>query len=157
MLAALLGEEQDAEALAELARGRLRAKLPELRLALDGRVEPHHRFLISRILAHIAFLEDSIQHIQQEIEQHLAPFEELLTLAREMPGIQATAASAILAEIGPDMSRFASDKHLASWAGVVRCITRLNIPGAARKNSKGGSWVNGLPHIERLWGTVACH
>lgn len=81
MLAALLGGEQDAEALAELARGRLRAKLPELRLALDGRVEPHHRFLISRILAHIAFLEDAIQQVQQEIEHHLAPFEELLTLA----------------------------------------------------------------------------
>ncbi len=62
MLEALLGGEQDAEALAELARGRLRAKLPELRLALEGRVQPHHQFLLRRILAHIDFLEESIPH-----------------------------------------------------------------------------------------------
>jgi len=149
MLAALLGGEQDAEALAELARGRLRAKLPELRLALDGRVEPHHRFLISRILAHIAFLEDSIQHVQQEIEQHLAPFEELLTLAQEVPGIQATAASAILAEIGPDMARFHSDKHLASWAGVC--------PGNKQSGGKrlSGATTQGNPYLRAILGEVA--
>jgi Transposase IS116/IS110/IS902 family len=80
-----------------------------------------------------------------------------MQLVQSMGGIDETAAAGIRAEIGTDMTRFASDKHLASWAGVVRCITRLNIPGTARKNSKGGSWVNGLPHVERSWGTVACH
>jgi transposase len=64
MLEAVVGGEQDAEVLAELARGKLRAKLPALRLALDGRTQPHHRFLLERILAHIDFLEESIAHMR---------------------------------------------------------------------------------------------
>src|SRR5689334_11327030 len=153
MLEAVIGGEQDAGVLAALARGRLRAKLPDLRKALEGRVQPHHRFLLHQILAHIDFLEQSMMQVEEEIEQHLRPFEEAVQLVQTIPGLQATTTAGILAEIGIDMTRFPSDKHLASWAGVVRCITRLNIPGTARKNSKGGSWVNGLPHIERSWGT----
>ncbi len=115
-------------------------------------MQPHHRFLLQRILAHIDFLEQSIAQVEQEIEQHLHPFEEAVDLVQSITGLQATTTAGILAEIGIDMTRFPSDKHLASWAGVVRCITRLNIPGAARKNSKGGSWVNGLPRVERQRG-----
>jgi transposase len=118
MLDAIVSGSQDAEALAELARGRLRAKLADLRLALEGRVQPHQRFLLTRILAHIDFLEESLQQLQKEIEQHLTPFEEAMTLAQSIVGIQQTAAAAILAEIGTDMSRFPSAAHLASWAGV---------------------------------------
>ncbi len=118
MLEALMGGEQDAEALAELARGRLRAKLPDLRLALEGRVQPHHRFLLEQILAHIDFLEASIERIQQEIEQHLRPFEEAMELVQSIIGIQETTAATILAEIGIDLTRFPTAKHLASWAGV---------------------------------------
>lgn len=149
MLAALLEGEQDAEALAELARGRLRAKLPDLRLALEGRVQPQQRFLIERILAHIGFLEDSLHHVQIEIAQHLAPFEELLSLAIEVPGIQATAASAILAEIGPDMTRFPSDKHLSSWAGVA--------PGNKQSGGKrlSGKSTKGNPYLRAILGEVA--
>lgn len=84
-------------------------------------------------------------------------WEEAVRIAMSLPGIGERAATGILAEIGINMQQFPTDAHLASWVGVVRCITRLNIPGAARKNSKGGSWVTGLPHIESLWGTVACH
>ena len=118
MLDALVTGTQDAEVLAELARGKLRKKLPDLRLALEGRVKPHHRFLLMRILAHIDFLEESLQQLQQEIEQQLCPFEEAMTLAQSVIGIQETSAAALLAEIGTDMSRFPSAKHLASWAGV---------------------------------------
>jgi len=118
MLEALLGGEQDPEVLAELARGRLRAKLPELRKALDGRLQPHHRILITRILAHIDFLEESLFQLQREIEEYLVPFEEAMSLIQGVTGIGETAAASIIAEIGTDMSRFASDKHIASWAGV---------------------------------------
>ena len=119
------------------------AKLPDLRLALDGRVQPHHRVLLTRILAHIDFLEESLAQLQAEMEQYLHPFEEAIELVQSVVGIAETAAASSIAEIGTDMTRFASDKHIASWAGVVRCITHLSIPGAARKNSKGRSWVNG--------------
>src|SRR6266446_1326244 len=76
MLEALLGGQSDPEVLAELARGRLRAKLPDLRKALDGRVQPHHRVLLTRILAHIDFLEESLAQLQGEMEPYLTPFEE---------------------------------------------------------------------------------
>ena len=149
MIEALVGGAQDAQALAELARGRLRAKLPDLRLALEGRVQPHHRFLLERILAHIDFLEQSIAQVQQEIEQHLAPFEEAVRLAQSVPGIQATAAAAIVAEIGTDMSRFPSDKHLASWAGVS--------PGNKQSGGKrlSGATTSGNPYLRAILGEVA--
>jgi transposase len=105
MLDAIVSGTQDAEVLAELARGKLRKKLPDLRLALEGRVKPHHRFLLTRILAHIDFLEESLQQLHQEIEHHLSPFEEAMTLAQSVIGIQETSAAAILAEIGTDPGR----------------------------------------------------
>jgi transposase len=149
MLEAMLGGEQEAEALAELARGRLRAKLPDLRLALDGRVQPHHRFLLERILAHIDFLEESLAQVQKEIEQRLSPFEEAVTLAQSLLGIQETAAAAIVAEIGTDMSRFGSDKQLASWAGVC--------PGNKQSGGKllSGATTKGNPYLRAILGEVA--
>jgi hypothetical protein len=93
----------------------------------------------------------------QEQDASSLSWAQAIVLLSSIPGISRRAAEGILTEIGLEMSRFPTSRHLASWAGMVRCITRLNIPGAARKNSKGGSWVNGLPHVERPWGTVACH
>lgn len=118
MLAALVAGEQDPETLAELARGRLRAKLPALRQALDGRVSAQHRMLLRHLLAHLAFLEAQLAALTTEIEVAQTSFAEAVTLLQTIPGVAGTAASAIVAEIGPDMSRFPSAKHLASWAGL---------------------------------------
>lgn len=118
MLDALVEGTTDADVLADLALGRLRKKLPELREALDGRVQSHHRLLLKHILDHIHFLEGTLEQLQGEIEERLNPFEEAMELLMSIPGIGANAATAILAEIGEDMTRFPSDKHLASWAGV---------------------------------------
>jgi transposase len=118
MLNALLSGESDPLVLAELARGRLRAKLPELRLALDGRLRPHQTFLIQQILAHIDFLEQSLEALQSEIDERLAPFKEVTTLLDSLPVIMDVAKAVLIAEIGVDMSRFKTAKHLASWAGV---------------------------------------
>jgi transposase len=110
---AMVGEEADPDVLAELARGRLRNKLSQLRQALDGRVEASHRFLLERILAHIDFLEESLSIVQQEIEGRLAPDEEAVELLKSSVPLQAAAIATVLSEIGVDMERFPSDNHLA--------------------------------------------
>ena len=119
MIDALLAGISDAEALADLARGRLRAKLPALRQALEGQVEATHRVLLRHLLELIDFLQGQIDTLSADIEQRLTPYHKLLALLMQIPGIGLLAATAILAEIGTDMSRFASAKHLASWAGVA--------------------------------------
>jgi transposase len=149
MLEAVIGGEQDAEALAALARGRLRAKLPDLRKALEGRVQPRHRFLLQQILAHIDFLEHAISRVEREMELYLLPYEEAMALLQSIPGLQATTAAGILAEIGTDMSRFPSDKHLTSWAGVC--------PGSKVSAGKrlGGRTTRGDTHLQALLGEAA--
>ncbi len=89
MLSALIEGTTDAEILAELARGKLRKQLPQLQQALDGRVQAHHRLLLKHLLAHIIFLEETLEQLQQEIEQRLCPFEETMTLLMSIPGIAA--------------------------------------------------------------------
>jgi transposase len=119
MLEALLAGQSDAEALAELARGSLRGKLPQLREALEGRVDAHHRLLLAQMLAHIEFLEKSLHTLLLEIEQRLEPYEQAVERLVQIPGVQRQSAATIVAEIGDDMSRFPSAKHLCSWAGVA--------------------------------------
>jgi transposase len=86
MLEALLGGEQDPAVLAELARGRMRSKLPDLRQALEGQLLAHHRVLLQQLLAHIDFLEQSLSIVQAEIERCLAPFGQAVALAQTLPG-----------------------------------------------------------------------
>lgn len=149
MLNALSSGEGDPETLAELARGRLREKLPALRQALQGRVKPHHQVLITQILAHIDFLDTSIAQLTQEIEAHLAPVAEAVALLQTIPGIGERAASVIIAEIGTDMSRFVSAKHLASWAGLC--------PGNRQSGGRrlSGKPTNGDPWLRAVLGEAA--
>jgi transposase len=119
MLVGLVAGISDAQTLAELARGRLRAKLPALREALDGRVEATHRLLLRHLLDHISFLEGELEQLHAEIAQVLTPYHRQLAIILQIPGLPRTAAAAILGEIGVDMSRFPSDKHISSWAGVA--------------------------------------
>ena len=140
MLAALLGGEEDPAVLAELARGKLRAKLPALRQALEGRVRPYHRVLLGELLGHIAYLDEAIARLHDEIERHLAPLAEATALLQTIPGVSATAAAAIVAEIGVDMTRFPSHRHLASWAGVC--------PG---NRQSGGKRLSGTPTKGNVW------
>src|SRR5258707_1020913 len=118
MLACLLEGVSDPEALAELARGSLRGKIPALREALTGQVDAHHRLLLGHLLAHIEFLEQTLHTLSVQIEDYLSPYEEAITLLMSIPGIQRVTAVTVIGEIGTEMSRFPSAKHLASWAGV---------------------------------------
>ena len=106
MLQALVEGKADAQALAQLARGTLRRKLPQLQEALEGRVEAHHRSLLKHMLAHIDWLEKTLEHLQQQIEALLAPRQEALELLMSIPGIQLLSALTILSEIGDEMSAF---------------------------------------------------
>jgi len=149
MLDALLGGQNDPEILAELARGRMRSKIADLRKALDGRVHPHHQVLLTRILAHIDFLEESLAQLQKEMEQYLTPFDEAVKLVVSVVGIGEMAAGSLIAEIGTDMTRFASDKHLASWAGLS--------PGNKQSGGKrlSGKTTKGKPYLRAILYEVA--
>jgi transposase len=145
MLAQLAAGESNAEALAQLARGRLRKKIPALEKALTGVVQPHQRFLLAKQLAHIDFLDEQVADIAAEIARQVAQmnepaegssgdtdageaaasaagavtWEQAVGLLDSIPGIDTRAAEMILAETGIDMRQFPTAKHLAAWAGVA--------------------------------------
>jgi len=119
MLNALInGEVIEAAHLAELAKGRLRIKIPELTQALNGRVTKHHRNIIKKSLDHVIFLEQQIAEIESDMEQYFAPYQNEIKLLDTIPGVGLHVARVILAEIGPDMSVFPSEAHISSWAGL---------------------------------------
>jgi transposase len=119
MLAALLAGHTDPEALADLAKGRLRNKREHLVKAMEGRVKPHHRFVLTELLCQIDSLDETIARFDERIQAIDAPFEAAVGLLDTIPGVARHAAEMIVAEIGADMSRFPSADHLASWAGVA--------------------------------------
>jgi hypothetical protein len=141
MLEALLGGNADADALAALAKGKLRKKLPELRKALQGRFEAHHRFLLERILTHLDFLDETIEKITEEVALRTASFDDLIQLLDAIPGVDRKAAEGILAEIGIEMDRFPTHRHLASWSGL--CPGNNESAGKRRrgKTRKGDMWL----------------
>jgi transposase len=153
MFAALLDGERDPDVLADLARGTLRKKLPQLRQALVGQIQPHHLILIGQILAHVDFLAQAIADVQQEIEPRLASFEQTVQLLQTIPGIKAVASAAILAEIGTDMSRFPTAAHLASWAGL--CPTNKESAGKRMQGpmNRGNVWLRAIMG-EVAWASI---
>lgn len=141
MLAALVAGTTDPEILANLAKGKLRAKLPALRTALAGRFRSHHAFLVGQVLAHIDYIDDAIATVSQEIGTHLAPFAAIVTRLDEIPGINQRTAEVLIAELGVDMSVFPTDRHLSSWAGL--CPGQNESAGKHRAGTtrKGNRWV----------------
>jgi transposase len=119
MVEALIAGTRDAGALADLARGLLRKKLPELRRALEGRFDGHHAFMATRILAHIDYLETEVEEMTARIEEALRPFATEVERLSTIPGVKGKTSAVIVAEIGVDMKQFPSAKHLGSWAGLA--------------------------------------
>jgi transposase len=150
MLTALAGGEQDPEALADLARGKLRAKLPALRRAFEGRVQPHHLVLLGQILDHIDYLEGALARLRGAIDDAVEPFERAAYLLTSIPGCGETAAEAIVAEIGVDMTRFPSAKHLASWAGLCPGNRQSGGKRLGGRTTDGNVWLRGVL-VEVVW------
>jgi transposase len=118
MLHALVEGKATAQEMAELAKKQLRKKIPELELALEGKVEEHHRFLLRVQLRRLRTVEEDLGILEQRIREKLKPYAAQFTLLQEIPGIDETLAAAIIAELGVDMGVFESVSQLSSWAGV---------------------------------------
>ena len=142
MLRAIIGGEGDPVVLADLARQRLRDKIPQLQEALWGEVTDHHRFLLALLLEQVEFLEGHIARLSARIAEVLpAPFAEAITRLETIPGVDRRAAQNLVAEIGADLKPFRSAGHLASWAGV--CPGNHESAGKRRsgRTTKGNAWL----------------
>lgn len=142
MLRALVAGERDPDALAQLAKGTLRRKIPALREALVGRFRDHHALLVGEIIAKLDYLDEAIERLSDEIERVIAPFAPQVELLRGIPGVDRRMAEALIAEIGVDMSRFGTSARLASWAGI--CPGQHESAGRQRRGTtrKGSKWLH---------------
>jgi transposase len=141
MLDALVHGTTDPDVLAELARGKLRAKLPALRQALAGRFRPHHAFLVSQLLAHLDYLDEMITTLSERIEAAIAPFAEELARLDTIHGVARRTAEVLIAELGVDMRQFPSDRHLASWAGLCPGNNESAGKHKSGKTRRGNRWL----------------
>jgi transposase len=141
MLNALIDGSTDVASMADLARGKMRAKRGLLERALAGRMAPHQRFLLTEQLCHIDALDEGIARVSGEIAQRMRPFAEALERLDTIPGIGQRMAEILVAEIGMDMSRFPSAAHLASWAGM--CPGNQESAGKRKtgRTRKGNVWL----------------
>lgn len=141
MIRELIAGRSDPGALAELARARLRQKLPQLRQALEGRVTDHHRFQLRLLMEQIDHLEGWIAELGARIEAVMGPFAAAAQRLARIPGVGPRAAEVIVAEIGTDMTKFPSAGHLASWAGMCPGNHRTAQKRLSGKTTKGSQWL----------------
>jgi len=136
-----------------LTRGRLRHKLPKLRQALEGRFRVHHRFLLGQILAHLDFLDESIAEVSREVAVRIIPFTPQIELLKTIPGVEQKVAEAIISEIGKDMDRFGTARHLASWAGLCPGNNESAGKRISGKTRKGDRWLR-RTWLQAAWGAI---
>lgn len=153
MLEALMAGSTDPQVLSELAKGRLRKKLPELKKALEGRFRSHHGFMVAEILTHLDFLDEAIERVSQGVSNRIFAFSRKVELMDLVPGINQRVAEGVLSEMGIDMNCFPSHRHAASWTGLCPG----NNEGAGKRKSgktrKGNPWLRRYL-IEASWAAV---
>jgi transposase len=141
ILTELVAGQADAATMAALAQGKLRTKLPELERALVGRFGPHQRFLVAHQLGHIEYLDEVIAELSAQIAERLRPFEDELARLDAITGVGQYTAEVIVAEIGVDLTRFPTDRHLASWAGLCPGNHQSAGKRQSGKTRKGDRWL----------------
>ena len=141
MIRALIAGQEDPEGLADLARQRLRRKIPELQAALRGQVTEHHRFLLRLLMSHLDSLEGLIATLGARIAAVMPPFAAVVERLQTIPGVDQRVAESLIAEIGTDMEQFPTAGHLASWAGM--CPGNDQSAGKHRsgRTTKGDRWL----------------
>ena len=144
ILTAIAGGETDPSRLAALGGPRLHATRGELIVALEGHLVDHHRYMIGYHLGVLAALEAAIADLERRIEEQVEPFRAAVERVARIPGVKHTAAAAILAEIGTDMSAFPSDAHLRSWSRIVSRLDESAGKKRSRRVKKGGAWLKPL-------------
>jgi transposase len=153
VLQAIVDGEVDPQRLAAHVSVRVKASRAEVLEALRGRVRAHHRFMLKLHLSHIDALDKAIADIEAEVGRGLEPFRQAAKLLSTMPGLSRTSAHVIVAEIGIDMSRFATPGHLLSWA----CMCPRNDESAGKRRStrlrRGGNWLK-TTLVQAAWAAV---
>ena len=150
MMGALIAGQRDPQSLAQMARSRLRGKIPQLQEAFVGHFTDHHGFLLAKMISRVDAIEADIAEVDARIEAHLAPFAPAATRLMEIPGVGPATARAIIAEIGLDMGRFPTPAHLAAWA---RFAPGINESAGRKKGSS--STGHGNPYLARVLGQIA--
>jgi|CXWL01.1.fsa_nt_gi transposase len=153
ILDALCAGERDPDVLAEMAQRKLRAKIGDLRQCVPGRFNEHHAVMVGEIVAHVDYLNAAIVRLDERVEAMMIPFRAARELLTTIPGIQQRSAEIILAEIGVDMTRFATAAHLASWAGV--CPGNNESAGKHRSTHTrhGDLWLQSAL-VEAAWAAI---
>jgi transposase len=141
MLEAIVAGQEDPVQLADLAQRRLRAKIPQLEQALNGKLTEHHRWLLRLLLDQLQTTEQFIARLDERIAELTRPLQPVLEKLDAIPGIDRRVAEALMAEIGPDMTPFPSDAHLASWAGISPGNNESAGKRRSGKTTKGSRWL----------------
>ena len=150
MLKALIDRVEDPAVLAELARGRMRSKLPALREALRGQVLDHHRFQLQELLDQVTDLDGRIARLSARVATVIEPMSSALERLQTIPGVDRRAAEVIVAEVGTDMTRFATAGHLCRWAGMSPGNNESAGKRKSGRTTKGSCWLRSVL-VQAAW------